>query len=127
MELAVALTTNAENLQVGDLMLENADFKVLTNIREEVRQRIIVCLSFFRGEWFLNLNEGTPWFTTLGEKGAEEDLRVLVTRVVSQVDGVASVETCVVTPGERRQYTVDFSTRTIGGDVVTFNSFVVGS
>jgi hypothetical protein len=127
MELAVALTTNAENLQVGDLMLENADFKVLTNIREEVRQRIIVCLSFFRGEYFLNLNEGTPWFTTLGEKGAEEDLRVLVTQVVSQVDGVASVESCVVTPGERRQYAVDFSARTIDGDVVTFNSFVVGS
>ena len=127
MELGVALTTNLENLIVGDLLLANADFVLLDNTREETRQRIVVRLNFFRGEWFLNLLEGTPWFDALGEKGAEDDLRVLVSQVVSATEGVAAVESITVTEGARRTYAVDFTVRVIDGSVLTFRSFVIGT
>jgi hypothetical protein len=126
-ELGVALTTNLENLIVGDMLLENADFVLLDNTREETRQRIVVRLNFFRGEWFLNLLEGTPWFDVLGAKGAEDDLRVLVSQVVSSTEGVAAVESITVTEGARRTYAVDFTVRVIDGSVLTFNSFVIGT
>jgi hypothetical protein len=126
MELGVVCETNSENLTVGDLKLTNADYVVLSNTREETRQRIVVQLNFFRAEWFLNLDSGTPWFSVLGEKGAEDDLRVLVSQVVLGTEGVAALESITVTETSPRAYAVNFTVKVIGGTVLTFSSFVVG-
>lgn len=127
MELAIACETDAENLVVGDLKLTNADYVVLNNTREETRQRIMTRLNFFKGEWFLNLNAGSPWFSVLGEKGAEDDLRVLVSQVVLDTEGIAALESITIerVPGTR-DYNVPFTVKVIDGSVLTFSSFVVG-
>jgi hypothetical protein len=71
---------------------------------DPVTQQIIQKLNFFLGEWFLDLNDGTPWFQQILTRSATQDLidSILQERILS-APGVAVL----------RQYasTVDRSAR----------------
>ena len=44
-----------------DLTVENFDFGLVDDA-DRVRQQIAIRLQFFKGEWFLDLDFGVPWF-----------------------------------------------------------------
>lgn len=121
----MVLTTDVENLNVGDMLLRNGDRVVHNDLAEEVRQRLIVAFSFFQGEWFLNLDDGTPWLSVIGEKGAEDDLRYLCTAVVAGTEGVAEIDSLTVTQGTRRNYEINFQCTLTTGENFSFGAFVI--
>lgn len=93
MELACVVKTNATNLDLGDLMLgDDGDEVVLTDLGLEVGQRLTIAFNFFKGEWFLDLDEGTPWFQYIFRKGVRDRIiRAVLGQVILSVEGVATL------------------------------------
>lgn len=101
MDLALDPTTMDLLLQDGDLVLLDGP--------KAVEQHIRIRLLFFRGEWFLDSREGTPWLQeVLGQKTDEERAVEVVRKVLQTTPGVASVETVSVAIDSRRNMSIRF-------------------
>lgn len=85
-QLAVDATT-------GDLQLVNGKFAWTTGL-DAIAQDIVIRLRLFVGEWFLDLDAGTDWWSYLGEKftsSRESAMHAEMTNVVLAVAGVTAV------------------------------------
>lgn len=65
-----------------DLLITNGDLSLLNSDAKVSRQRLHINLLFFRGEWFLDLDYGVPYFQTILKKGAT---KTLVDNIIRQV------------------------------------------
>lgn len=78
-------------IPAGDLLVEGDDFVVYEDL-EFVRQTISCRLKFGRGEWFLSLSEGVPYYTHILVKSPDLSvIRALYRRIIMGVPGVLSV------------------------------------
>lgn len=117
----IALTDDGLNLKItnGDL--------VLTSQGDAVRQHLLQRLRTFRGEWFLDLSEGVPYYQDILVKNPNPDV----------VDGVLK-EVILTTPGvdelltfeldydqATRRLTLDFSVRVLD-TIIDFESIELG-
>lgn len=77
--LALTVTGDPDNLQPGDLHLLNGQlhFWDAGNARY---QKCLELLQFFKGEWFLNTEEGIPYFQLIFKKGTEDRVILSVFR-----------------------------------------------
>jgi len=93
MEFACVLTASLTNPDVGDLQLtDEGDEVVRTELTDEVAQRLRVRLSFFKGEWFLNLEEGLPYYQSILVHGLKDKVvRAVFGDVIAQTPGVAQL------------------------------------
>lgn len=78
----------------GDLALSGGDLVVTHETTDEIAQHVRVRLRMFKGEWFLNLDEGTPYYDEILEKGVD-DGRVgnIIKQVILGTPGVAALNT----------------------------------
>lgn len=60
--LALSLVVDPENIVVGDLHLEGGQLHFWDG-QEAHLQKALMLLKFVKGEWFLNVDEGVPYFT----------------------------------------------------------------
>jgi integral membrane sensor domain MASE1 len=123
----VTIVTDLENITVGDMMLRNGKRVVHTDVKAMAAQWIVTAFNFLKGEWFLNLNEGTPWLTVLNQKGNEDQVRVLVTQVVLRCPYVtAMVGPVLLTDMGDRYSRVEFTAALNDGTRITLAPFIVG-
>ena len=81
----------------GDILIDGDGLQLVSGL-EGVAQLCQIALRLFKGEWFLNLDKGMPWFQEiLGEKFDEGLIRHRVTDVLLAVPGVKSIATLSVT------------------------------
>lgn len=93
MERALVLQVDAENPDVGDLALSAGESFLRTVLGDEVAQRILVRLSFFKGEYFRNLDAGMAWLQVVFEKGCpDETIRAWLVALIGTTEGVAGVD-----------------------------------
>ncbi len=88
--------------------------------RDGVKQRIFIHLRTFRGEWFLDLRAGVPYFDRVLIRGANEaDLFAIFNDAIQNRPGVASVDDLTVDFGDsdNRTLTVTGSATSEFGDV----------
>jgi hypothetical protein len=80
-DLAISPVTN--DLEIPVRLLSGGD---------SVLQRVWIRLRWFLGEWFLDTRLGTPWRERILIKGVDpRDVKQILSRVVEQTPGVASV------------------------------------
>lgn len=108
-----------------DVAIENNRFVWTVNDSdEEIRQRLIQSLKFFLGEWFLDKNEGLPYFQAVFVKGTPPDIieAAFKDRIIG-VNGVNDLQRFepLDLNSATRQLTVDFDVRTINGNNLTIN------
>ena len=91
---------------------------------EEIRQRLIQNLKFFLAEWFLDKNEGLPYFQAIFVKGTPADIvegafkdRIIGTNGVNDLQRFEPLDLNSAT----RELKVDFDVRTINGNNLTIN------
>jgi hypothetical protein len=81
----------------GDLAIEDGDVAWLDGA-DAVAQHIRCRLRMFKGEWFLNEDEGVPWFDEIFEKGVEDGRVVAILRkVILGTPGVTSLTSLSLT------------------------------
>jgi hypothetical protein len=122
LELGITISTSETNPDAGDLALSDAGLEVVhTSLADEVAQRLAVRLRFFRGDWFLNLLEGTPYYQfVLVKSPSDVVLRSIFTKVIASTEGVASVISLDYTVSSARVMTLEFEARL--ADESTFKS-----
>jgi len=126
MELGVATTADFLNPDVGDLALNvNALEVVRTVLADEVSQRLHVRLNFFKGEWFANLDSGTPYYQNILVKGPTDlVIRTVFTNVVQGTEGVRVVESLTYQLNKRtRELTLQFKARLEDGTIFESTDF----
>tara|TARA_B100000029_G_scaffold324168_1_gene316592 strand:- start:122 stop:469 length:348 start_codon:yes stop_codon:yes gene_type:complete len=96
--------------------------KMLSNIDEMV-QKISNCLNSFKGDWFLDLSLGVPYFQEIYIKGiSKEELIAIFMNYLSQIDGVIAINTIDVEHDpSTRTSTLSFTAKTKDG-VLNFTS-----
>ena len=112
-----------------DLAIENNRFVLTVNDSdEEIRQRIIQRLKFFRGEWFLDLTEGLPYFQAIFVKGTPADIieAAFKNRIIG-TDGVVTLSRFdpIELDSKLRNLTVSFDVKTINGNTIFINNLEV--
>ncbi len=85
-------------------------------VAQSIRQR----LQLFQGEWFLNLEEGTPYFTEiLGAKFNEAKIRGAIRPVILAAPGVTELLSLAVAfDGATRNLSVSWEVKTVFDDTV---------
>lgn len=118
-ELAVALTTDANNPDVGDLYLdESGDAVLLTSLADEVATRLATRFNFFRGEWFLDQRLGTPYFESILVKGPRDSiLRSVLSQVITGCSGVATLDSLDLSVSSDGHLSVVFACTCADGSV----------
>lgn len=131
MELAVTMTATVTNPTPGDLLLSDAgDEVLLTDLASEVAQRLFVALQFFKGEWFLDQNEGVPYFQRILKKNpGDRVIRSIFSQVITRTEGVSRLLSFRYTIGRDRHMSIVF--KALLEDGTTFSStdyaqFLVG-
>ena len=81
-------------------------------------QAVTTRLRLFKGEWFLNLNSGVPWYQEVLIKPARlAHINTLIRNVILQTEGVAKLLKFELTfERDIRKLRVAFSATTIWGD-----------
>jgi hypothetical protein len=111
--------------ETGDLAIENNRFVLTDNDSDqEIRQRLLQRLRFFLGEWFLDRNEGVPWFQAIFVKETPPAIidAILKERIIA-TNGVVSLERFdpLDLDIEQRLLFVSFDVLTINGTILSIN------
>lgn len=89
------MTVRALNA-AGDIMTSGTQF-YRDGSKEEAAQNVRTRLKFFTGEWFLNIQDGTPWFPDtnrygiLGKGGSYSQKEAIIRRRILLAPAVAGM------------------------------------
>jgi len=116
----------ADNPVISDLRLVAGHLSFFSG-SNAISQKVKARLSFFKGEWFLDQNEGFPyWEDVLVNNPSMSKIYELFRRVISESPGVASLDSLDVSfDSVTRRLSVDFSLITDDGQIVDISPFVV--
>ena len=94
MESGVTLKATITNPDVGDRALDEQGRAVLLDdLAAEVAQRLHIRLNFFKGEWFLNLNSGVPYYQRIFRKApSDKVIRAVFRKLILGCPGVAGLD-----------------------------------
>lgn len=107
----------------GDIVYDNADLPLVTeDSRQDVAQRLRIKLQTYLGEWFLNIENGVPYYERVLRKGVrKEDIDVLFQSLIREEDGVLEIVEFESTLSPSREYNMRFRVRTDEGQTSTIN------
>ncbi len=102
-----------------ELLFVEGDLVFTTGVGATAQQCQLALLSF-RGEWFANLESGTPWYEdVLGQKFVETRVRGMVRDALLAVDTVASIEDLeILFDGSTREVTISWTVLSTAGQAV---------
>lgn len=126
MELATTSVVSDVNPDIGDLALSDEGTEIAyTSLVEEVAQRLRVRLSSFKGDWFLNLNSGIPFYERVFVKGVDEGLiRSIFYQAILGTAGVSNLISLTYSHDKAtRVLSIAFSVRLIDGSVFSSKDF----
>jgi len=104
----ITMTPDAENPVAGDIQFANGQFVGQPDGPAMIVQRIWCRLRWWRGEWYIDQRQGTPWSSMLGKGGSVENIERILTQLIESTPGVGSVNTISVTLNADRTATINF-------------------
>lgn len=74
-----------------DLEIKDFDLK-LTDDKQTLKQSILQHLKVFKGDWFLDVDKGLPYYQDiLGQRNSIDSVRAIFIEGVKSVDGVKEI------------------------------------
>lgn len=119
--LKLVETVTAENPIAGDLELSNGNLVWTSDLFTETVQRLRARLEFFKGEWYLDATEGTPYHgVILGNKALSDRAATSIfSTIIRECPGIATLDTISITRNRAtRQATVAFTARLDDGFIL---------
>jgi hypothetical protein len=103
----------------GDWDVTGGKLSLTTGINETV-QRVAARLLLFKGEWFLDLRQGVPYFEVVLVKNPDLDaIRQMLTNIIATTQGVKSVTQVKLTfDRPKRKLTYAWSAKNDAGVVI---------
>ncbi|MFX1587236.1 MAG: hypothetical protein ACFFC1_03690 [Promethearchaeota archaeon] len=109
------------NELTGDLDLTNWNLRFTSSNSQYIAQKLKIRLGFFLGEWYLNINEGIPYFEKILVKNPNlSEIEDLMIEKILTVSGVESLESFNLEfDKSTRELTVSFTVKTSEGETVS--------
>ena len=87
---------------------------------EAIKQRLIIALQIFKGEWFLDTDLGVPYYQTIFQKGVTKDVvDSILKRKIEDVEGISRIVSFTSTLNNAtRDYTCTFVCKTTTNDTI---------
>jgi hypothetical protein len=103
----------------GDMVIGHGDADYLKDSPECVAQAVVTRLRLLRGEWFLDLTEGTPYTPAILGKHTRDTYDFAVRQRVLETEGVTEImDYESIFDGETRTLTVNIRLDTVYGPVI---------
>lgn len=100
----------------GDMTIGHGDADYLKDSPECVAQTVVTRLRLLRGEWFLDLTEGTPYVESVFGKHTKDTYDFIIRQRVLETEGVTEIEEYEsIYDGETRRLTVTIRINTVYG------------
>lgn len=101
-----------------DIGIVSNDFTLTETESESLKQRLIIKLLTFQGEWFLNQNEGLPYYQSiLGKNRAKETIDTIFKTAILDTPDVISLDSFQSSIDNlTRGYTMSFRVRSNNAD-----------
>ena len=103
--------TNDWSLEGGTTLRLCADKKEL------IRQKLHIRLTKFRGEWFIDLDDGVPMFESVYGKDTKNAADAIYKGVIKNTEGVTKLRKFKSEVSTARKYTLTFSVDTEEGPI----------
>lgn len=110
----------------GDLLISNFDLSVTDSSSESLAQRLSIKLKFFKGEWFLNLGFGIPYYQDILKKNVSQALvdSILKEQILSTPGVVQLTSYSSDFNQSLRIYTVTFKVTNTEGETITLTEII---
>lgn len=107
--------------QGGDLSLSQGRLSLLSTLEESTQQRLIIKLRTYKGEWYLDLAKGIPYFQSILRRGndAKDIADTLFKNALIKDEGVLSVKSFESTLSKSGAYSLSFEVTTVRGEIIT--------
>ena len=109
----------------NDIAIENNDITIISGT-QEVRQRLLQNLKSFRGDWFLNLTSGVPYFENIFRK--DYDIEVIGTvikdAIINTVGVMELLDFDLSIDDSARTLNLSFNVRTID-ETITISEVLI--
>lgn len=107
------------NRDTHDLDIENGDFRLTPTEQLSIRQKLIIKLSTFKGEWFLDDQLGIPYYeAVLGKGRSQATIDAIFKRAILETEGVKGIVSFQSNITKQREYVMRFTARTVEDDVL---------
>lgn len=108
------------NPETGDIDLNLGTTVTLCPTESELtRQRCLINLRMFRGEWFANILYGVPYFSRVYRKNSKAVTDNIFKSTIRNTEGVVSLESYESTLDPKtRKLTVSFSFKALDGVII---------
>jgi hypothetical protein len=130
-DIKIALVADDDNPNVGDIYLENGTARLTSTLLEEVAQRLFISLKMFKGEWFLDPDQGIPyWQSILGQRIPLSVMSGIFRRAIQLQPGVKAITKLTVVQNTDRSVQLDFACTLTDGTIlrsVDFQPFIIGA
>lgn len=102
----------------NDILISGGKLSIISDNARAVRQRLLIRLRTFKGEWFLDSAVGVPYFQSILRQGVRKELvDVLLKRTILETEGVQRITSYSSTLNRQlRTYSASFSVTTLQGD-----------
>ena len=96
------------------------DIRLTANVQELTRQRLEITLRTFLGEWFADIDFGTPYFQTIFGRNSIETVNAALRTVILSVEGIQGINsfTSEIDPIEE-VYSLTFTATSDSGEIMT--------
>ncbi len=103
----------------NDIAIENNDIVFITSI-DEVRQRLLENLNTFKGEWFLDLEMGIPYYQDISKKNIDLNVieSVFKDAILDSPGVLELLDFSLDIDNSSRQLDVNFTARASEGEIV---------
>lgn len=115
-------------LNANDIEFVDDDFG-LTSDGDAIRQHVLIRLKFFQGEYFLNQNEGVPYYQQILIKNPRLSvIRALLQETILETPGISSISDFELSLNtSSRLLEVSFTATTDLGEILDFSEeFLIG-
>lgn len=110
------------DIQLGenhDIEIVDGDFRLTPTEQLSIRQKLIIKLLTIQSEWFLNSNEGIPYFTSIfGKNRSKETIDTIYKRAILSTEGVLEIISFRSNITPQREYVMQFIVRTVEDTVL---------
>lgn len=103
----------------GDIDLTEGRLSLITTEQELTRQRLLITLRTYKGEWYLDLSLGIPYFQRILRRGSKTVADTIFKSAINADDNVLSINSFSSTLNSAGVYSLAFQVTTTSGEIVT--------
>jgi len=104
------------NPSTKNLVIENGDFVTVLDL-EAYKQQLSIRFKFFRGQWYLDKEEGSPWVDRVFSRLSRNEIKPMIFKIIKTTPGTSSVESLILKENRQtRTLSIEATIQTIFGE-----------